>query len=133
VEGAAVRDDDWEQQRQRAILAAFQTGRPVFADTDGAMRFADGDGEPLAADVGIARQPVPRAVLAIRAQRASHRAFVSSIIAAIANAVSGLWHPWQFAVAAVFVGSAVVWRRLNQHQRAVARDADAAETQGKVP
>ncbi len=119
MEGAAVRDDDWEQKRQRAILAAFQTGRPVFADTDGEMRYADGDGETLAADVGLARQPVPRSTaLASRAQRASHRAFISSIVAAIANAVAGLWHPWQIAVAAVFVGCAVYWRRVNQHQRA---------------
>jgi hypothetical protein len=56
-------DDAWEQQRKRAILAAFQTGRPVFADTDGEMRYADGDHEPLAADVGMPKTPLPNATV----------------------------------------------------------------------
>lgn len=54
-------DDNWEEQRNRAILAAFQTGRTVFADTDGALRFADGDKEPLADDVGVPQAPLPGA------------------------------------------------------------------------
>lgn len=51
-------DDDWEQQRQRAILAAFQSGRPVFADTTGELRYVDGSGESLAADVGVPKASV---------------------------------------------------------------------------
>lgn len=49
----AMTDEEWEQRRDRAISAAFQTGRPVFADTDGKLRYADGDREPIAADVGV--------------------------------------------------------------------------------
>ena len=117
-------DEEWENQRTRAILAAFQTGRPVFADTDGELRYADGTGEQLPTDVGAAKQPNPRATaLAVRVVRASHWAFVASIIAAIANTVSAYWHPWQLAVAVVCVGSAVVWRRVNRHQRAASRGA----------
>ena len=33
----------WDRQRERAILAAFQTGRPVLADSEGAMHYADVD------------------------------------------------------------------------------------------
>jgi hypothetical protein len=58
-----VTDDEWEEQRKRAVLAAFQTGRPVFADTDGAMRYADGDHEVLADDVGVAKTPLPVAAV----------------------------------------------------------------------
>ena len=54
-------DDDWEKRRDRSILAAFQTGRPVFGDTDGVLRYADGDGEPLPDDVGVPRGEVPKA------------------------------------------------------------------------
>ena len=46
-------DDDWEKRRDRSILAAFQTGRPVFSDTDGVLRYADGDCEPLPDGVGV--------------------------------------------------------------------------------
>lgn len=53
-------DDEWEARRKRAILAAFQTGRPVFADSDGEMRFADGDRELLAEGVGMPKTAVPR-------------------------------------------------------------------------
>jgi hypothetical protein len=114
-----VNDDAWDKQRSRAILAAFETGRPVFADTDGDLRYVDGTGERVPEDVGIAAQPFPRATaLAIRAERASHWAFVTSIIAAIANTVTAYWHPWQIGVAVVCVGSAVVWCRVNRHQRA---------------
>lgn len=49
-------DDEWEQQRTRAILAAFQTGRAVCADSEGELRYADGDHARLADDVG---RPTP--------------------------------------------------------------------------
>lgn len=54
-------NDEWEARRKRAILAAFQTGRPVFADSDGEMRFADGDREPLASGAGMPKTPPPAA------------------------------------------------------------------------
>lgn len=53
-------NDEWKKRRERAILAAFQTGRPVFADSDGEMHYADGDHERLAADVGVAKTAVPQ-------------------------------------------------------------------------
>jgi hypothetical protein len=56
-----VTDDDWERHRDRSILAAFQTGRPVFGDANGVLRYADGDREPLADDVGLPRGEMPRA------------------------------------------------------------------------
>jgi hypothetical protein len=34
-EGDPVTDDEWEEQRNRAIMTAFQTGRAVFADSAG--------------------------------------------------------------------------------------------------
>ena len=115
-------NEEWERQRVRAIMGAFQTGRRVFADNEGELRYADGDREPVPVDVGVAKEPIPRAkALALRAERASHYAFVTSVIAAIANTISAYWRPWQLALAVVCVGSAVVWRRLNQHQRAVSR------------
>lgn len=49
-------DDEWEAHRQRAILAAFETGRPVFADSDGELRYVDGTGERLA-DAGVPKAP----------------------------------------------------------------------------
>jgi hypothetical protein len=42
----------WHRQRERAILAAFQTGRPVFADSDGVLRYVDGACEPVTDDAG---------------------------------------------------------------------------------
>lgn len=54
-------DDEWEEQRRRAVLAAFQTGRPVFANTDGELRYADEGREPLADEDGVPRGPVPAA------------------------------------------------------------------------
>lgn len=117
--GEMMTDDEWEKQRNRAILAAFQTGRPVLADTDGVLRYANDDREPLPEDVGIAKQPIPRAIaLAVRAERASRFAFVGSIVAAVGNAVAAIWQPWLLASAVVFVGSAVVWRYINRYQRA---------------
>jgi hypothetical protein len=56
-------DDEYEQHRNRAILAAFQTGRPVFADSDGEIRYADGDKEPLADDVGVPKTPLSSAAI----------------------------------------------------------------------
>ena len=118
-------DEEWEKQRNRAVTAAFQTGRPVFADTDGELRYADGAKETVPAEAGDGKHPVQRATtLAVRAERASHLAFVASVVAAIANAVSGLlWYPWQLVCAAVFVGSAAVFRSVNQRQRAASRGA----------
>ncbi len=52
-------DDEWQRQRERAILGAFQTGRPVFADSEGVVRYTDGAGEPVADDVGRAKLPIP--------------------------------------------------------------------------
>jgi hypothetical protein len=49
-----VTDEEWEKQRARAVAAAFQTGRPVFADTDGALRYADGAREEVPPGVGSA-------------------------------------------------------------------------------
>ena len=145
-------DDEYEQRRKRAILAAFQTGRPVFADSEGELRYADGDRAPLAVNggdshaAGRARQQlklaaigyvnarsvpktdVPRATaLAIRAHRATRWAFVTSIVAAVANTIVGLWHPWQLAVAAVCGVSAAVWYRVHRGQRALLRGADAQD------
>ena len=117
-------DEEWEKRRTRAVLTAFQTGRPVFADTDGVLRYTDGAKETVPADAaGVGKPPVSRATaLAVRAERASHVAFVTSVVAAIANAVSGLlWNPWQLVWAVVFVGSTVVFRRINQRQRAASR------------
>lgn len=56
-------DDEWELKKNRAILAAFQTGRPVFADNEGEMRFADGDQEPLADDIGMPKTALPSAAV----------------------------------------------------------------------
>lgn len=124
-------DDEWAKRRDRAISAAFQTGRPVFADTAGELRYGDGDCEVVSnvgTDVG-SMEPIPQASpsLSVRAERASHRAFVASVVAAVANAIVALWNPWHFVFAAVFVGSAVIWRRVNQHQRSRIRAAEAEE------
>lgn len=121
-------DDEWEQQRSRAVLAAFQTGRPIFADSEGELRYADGDQAPVAEDVGVAKQPVPRAIaLLVRAERASRFAFVASVGCAIASTVAAFWQPWQLACAAVLAGSAVVWRRVNQRQRAVINSSNTSK------
>jgi hypothetical protein len=115
-----VTDDDWEQQRNRAILTAFQTGRTVFADTDGELRFADGNQEAVPEDVGLPKPPVPSAVLLmIRAERWSRRAFALSIVTALVNGIAAYWHPWQLVLAIVFLGNAVVCQRLNRRQRAL--------------
>lgn len=113
-------DDEWEKLRARAISTEFETGRPVFDDTDGVLRFSDGAREevPDDVDVAVSEQTVPRATaLALRAERSSRFAFVMSVVAAGANAVRAIWHPWQLALVPVFVFSALVWRRVNGHQR----------------
>jgi hypothetical protein len=61
--GEAVTDDVWEQRRKRAIMVAFQTGRPVFGDSEGALHYADGDREPIADDAGMAARPLPAAAV----------------------------------------------------------------------
>lgn len=53
-------DDEWEVVRRRAILAAFETGRPVFADSDGVLRHADGAQETIDDEVGAAFPAAPR-------------------------------------------------------------------------
>jgi hypothetical protein len=117
--GEAVTDDEWEQQRSRAILTALQTGRPVFADSDGVLRYIDGAREPVTDAAGSAK-PISRTRdLALKAERASRLAFVLLTIAAIGNGVMALfWNTWQFAPASVLAACAVGWYRLNGHQRA---------------
>ena len=111
-------DDEWEKLRARAITIAFETGRPVFADTDGVLRFTDGAREEVPADVAVTEPTVPRATaLAIRVERASRFAFVMLVVAAGANAVGAIWHPWQLALVPVFGFSALVWRGVNRQQR----------------
>jgi len=58
-----VTDDAWELLRKRAIMVAFETGRPVHADSEGDLRFADGGHELVDADVGSTRKPIPAAVV----------------------------------------------------------------------
>lgn len=117
-------DDEWSKQRDRAVMAAFQTGRPVFADNAGELRYVDGSGEQVPEEIGQASErvvqvaEVPRATsLAVRAQRASHWAFVMSVVAATANAVAAVWNPWQIVAVVGFAGSAVVWHRVSRYQR----------------
>jgi hypothetical protein len=114
-----VTDEEWEERRKRVIMAAFQTGRPVFADADGVMRYADGDREPLADEVGVAQEPQATTRIYTPAMRASRAAFIASIVAAIANVIAGLWHPWYFVAAAGMTYSAVVWRSIHRGQRAL--------------
>lgn len=56
-------DDAWEQRRTRAILAAFQTGRSVWADSDGVLRYADGAEEAVPDDVGIPKGAIAQATI----------------------------------------------------------------------
>lgn len=114
-------DEEWEKQRKRAILAAFKTGRPVFADTDGELRYVDGKGEPLADAAGVVQTPIPQTTAATyaRALRTSRAACVASAVTAIANGVIGLWRPWYFVFAAVMVGSTIIWSRVHRSQRAL--------------
>lgn len=110
-------DEEWDKQRHRAILAAFQTGRPVFADTEGVLRYADGSKEPLAADVGIVHPASPATECAMRAERASQLTYVLSVIAAFMNGVMAvLWNTWQVVPAVVLAICAVIWYRINRRQ-----------------
>ena len=45
-------DYEWEKIKRRMILAAFQTGRPISSTGDGGLRYADGDHEPVADQIG---------------------------------------------------------------------------------
>lgn len=120
-------DDEWDERRDRAIRAAFETGRPVFADTGGVLRFTDGAREEVPAEVGVSGPLVARpTALAVRAQRASRFAFVVSLVAAAANGVAAIWNPWQWALVAVFGGCALVWRRVNRQQRRMSRVAGSS-------
>ena len=47
----------WEQMRDRAIKAAIRTGRPVLADSDGVLCYADGERERISHD--SAELPIP--------------------------------------------------------------------------
>lgn len=58
-----MNDEEWERQRQRSIMAAFQTGRPTFADSDGVLKFADGNEEPVSDDIGWSGAGVPVATV----------------------------------------------------------------------
>ena len=60
-----MNDEEWEQQRMRSIMAAFQTGRPVFGDSEGRLEFADGDHERVGDDVGWTGADVPVAKVRI--------------------------------------------------------------------
>jgi hypothetical protein len=70
-----VTDDDWRRRRDRAISAAFQTGRAVYADADRELRYADGDHEPLPDDVGAPRAPLPDAKVRLTWWARIRRAF----------------------------------------------------------
>lgn len=54
-------DDEWELKRNRAILAAFQSGRPVFADSDGELRYVDGEADPIPDEIGVTQEALPKA------------------------------------------------------------------------
>ena len=112
-------EDEWEKRRDRAIMAAFQTGRPVFADSEGTLRYTDGAKEEVPLDVGTdVSVAVDHGTGALpRAARWSRRAYVFSLVAAVANGISVVWHPWQIAAVAVCLGSAILWRRVHRGQR----------------
>lgn len=120
-------DDEWQAQRDRAILAAFQTGRPVFADSEGAMRYADGDREPLPDDVGVTPKPIPRAAAQLRrASRASYWAAISSGAAAAINAIVGVvWKPWYLWPALIAAVSAILWIWVQHRQLELVGDRRA--------
>ena len=50
-----MNDAVWNEQRERAILPVFKTGRPVFGDSDGVLRYVDGDCEPVVGDAGLSK------------------------------------------------------------------------------
>jgi len=119
-----VTDDEWELKRNRAILAAFQSGRPVFADSDGQRRYVDGEGEALPADeAAIPMEKLPRATLALRkAARASYWAAVTAAVAAAGNAVLGIWRSWHLIAAIVLALTSVLWFHVRRKQLEMAGD-----------
>jgi hypothetical protein len=56
-------DEEWEKRRMRAAMTAFQTGRPVLADSEGELRYADGNCEPLGDEIGVPKTPLPDATM----------------------------------------------------------------------
>jgi hypothetical protein len=52
-----VTDDGWKQMRKRTIEATFQSGRSVFANSEGAFHRADGGCEQLSDST--AELPIP--------------------------------------------------------------------------
>jgi hypothetical protein len=118
-------NEEREKQRSRAITVAFKTGRPVFADTDGMLRYTDGAKESV--DTEGVDPSVPRATDAVRTARASSRMLVMSIVGAIACVLSivgaivcaiwAIWNPWQIVAAGIFTASAVIWRRIHRDHR----------------
>lgn len=116
-------DDEWELKRNHAILAAFQSGRPVFADSEGELRYVDGAGEAVPDEVGVSTHGMPRAKLAFRrAARASYWAAATSGVAAIGNAVLGFWRSWHFVAAIVLALTTVLWLHIRRRQLEMAGD-----------
>lgn len=111
-------DDEWEEHRNRAISAAFLTGRPTCADNNGVLRYVDGDQEAISVD-GVVAPPRASPSIYTKAMRASRFAFVFSIIAAAGNTVVGCWRPWYFAYAALWLCGALVWLHVHRKQRAL--------------
>lgn len=60
---APVNDAEWNRLRNRAILEAFRTGRSVFADSDGELRYGDGKHEPVSEGEEDAAMGLPPVVL----------------------------------------------------------------------
>lgn len=52
-----MNDNEWEQHRNRAIMEAFNTGRTVFADSDGELKYFDEKG----GNVDPPKEPLPKA------------------------------------------------------------------------
>lgn len=111
-------DDEWEEHRNRAISTAFLTGRPTCADTNGVLRYADGDQEAISVDVDVAPPRESRSIYT-GAMRASRFAFVSSILIAAGDVVVGFWRPWHFGCAALMLCGALLWRHVHRKQRAL--------------
>lgn len=124
-------DDEWQRHRSSAISAAFLTGRPVFADTDGTLRFADGDREPVPAHVSTvtahvfssAPRPSKPSIYA-KALRATRFAMGISIVMALCEGIAAFLCPreyarrsWDLAAAVLLLCAAVAWRRILRKQR----------------
>lgn len=54
-----MNDDEWNRLRNRAILEALRTGRSVFVDSDGQLRYGDSASD----DVEDAAMDLPQVVL----------------------------------------------------------------------